>query len=350
MTRVRSLRAAARVLRPSRGVPGWASRSARFRAFPGRSLPGRGVVFGALSVLLLAGGAAAEGQSIRWSTSARDAVAEAQRTRRPLMVYVLAGTRDRDNDVERDQRRSLADPRVVRLAQQFVPLRLSRSADRAILKDFHLPESANMVISFVAPDGSSLGEISAGGIARTESLIQKLVAVRKLYVTRVFDAEIRPVLEDAEAPADALRRALALARELRVEAADKPLVALLERPRLEPALRTLTLETLAGLSTRPAVSKLLELSAAGDAAATEALGKCTPVGAELLVAELKADAQPFNYPLYRAIARICGLRDVKPERFFESAQERYRQQEIDELRARVAAAAARWRSENDPAR
>ena len=51
---------------------------------------------------------------IPWRTEPQDAVREAKANKRPLMVYVLSSSRDRDDDIERDQRRRrIADRRAV---------------------------------------------------------------------------------------------------------------------------------------------------------------------------------------------------------------------------------------------
>ncbi len=112
-----------------------------------------------LVLLLTAPLTLAQCDEIPWRTDPRQAVSEAQRTLRPIMVYVLAGSEDRDNNLQNAPRWALADPRVVPLAQRFIPLRLSRSADRDVLRDFGLSETANMMMSFVTPDGKHLGDL-----------------------------------------------------------------------------------------------------------------------------------------------------------------------------------------------
>lgn len=299
-----------------------------------------------LGLLLVTPGIALAQQGITWRTDPQPAVREAKATKRPLMVYVLAATRDRDDDVERGQRRALQDPRVLRLSRRFVPLRLSRSQHRDVLADFGLPQHANMMISFVSPDGKQLGQIGAGGVAQADSLVQKMVRVFEVYQKQLFDEEVRPTLKDQKAkPAD-VQRALALTREFRLTVADQAVVELLERPRLSAVLRKDAYRTLATLSTKVAVDKLLDLAWDGDADATDALSQCTPAGAELMLPDMQADAEYFPYPLYKAVTKICQIRKTKPERFFENASERLKQEEVERVQKLVRAAAQRWRSEN----
>ncbi len=250
----------------------------------------------ALFVVLAATGLTLAQQQINWLRDPRQAVQQAQSNRRPIMVYVLAGTRDRDDDIERDQRRSLSDPRILRLAREFVPLRLSRSMHRDILEEFGLPQSANMMMSFMSNDGHVLDTISAMGVAQVDSLAQKLVGAFKSHLQRLFDSEVQPVLTDENAKPNDLRLALRMVIEFRMQPAEGATIALLERPRLNSAVRKLAYDALAALSTKTAVDKLLDLAWDGDQLATKALSDCTPMGAEFMLEVLKPDAEFFPLP------------------------------------------------------
>jgi len=262
------------------------------------------------------------------------------------MVYVLAGSEDRDNNLQNAQRRALADPRVVRLAQRFIPLRLSRSADRDVLGDFGLPETANMMMSFVTPDGKHLGDLSGGGISQASSLAAKLLLVYRTYTQQMFEKDLKPKLEDPETRPEELKRTLGIIVEFGIGPADATIAKLLER-RLDAALHDAACNALAALSTKTAIQTLLELSRGGDARATRALESCTPVGAELLLEELKPDAEPFDYVVYKAITKACGIRNVWPERRFERARPREKEQEVERVSGLVREAAARWKEANE---
>jgi hypothetical protein len=280
---------------------------------------------------------------IPWRTDPQQAVREAQASKRPLMVYVLASTKDRDNDVEREQKQALSSPRVLRLAQRFVPLRLSRSMHRDLLKGFGLPESANMMMSFVTPNGEVLGTLGAGGVAQVDSLAQKLAGAFDVYTKQLLDTEVKPKLANPEAKPAELKQALGLVQEFSIAAADEELIKLLERPRLDSSVRVMVCDTLAGLSTKTAINNLLELYRGGDASAAKALEKCTPAGAELLLSELNAEAEPFDYSLYKAVTQSCGIRNIKPARFFEKGSAKLKEQELDRIRKLVHDAAQRWK-------
>lgn len=288
----------------------------------------------------------AQQRQIQWRTDPRQAVSEAQRAKLPLMVYVLGSTSDRDDRLERGQRRALADPRVLQAAQRFIPLRLSRSANRDVLGDFHLPESANMMMSFVAPDGSKLGDLGANGVAEAEALYRKLELTFEEYRNRMYRAELQPVLQNEAATPAELRAAIATILQFEITFADRDLLAMLEREGLDAAVRSEVLSALGALSTRPAMVKLIELAKAGEAGALTALERSNPLAAEMMLPDLQNPAT-FQYGMYRAVTRIVKLPQPKPERFFENANERVRAQELDRLNQAVERAVQRWRSEHD---
>jgi hypothetical protein len=47
--------------------------------------------------------------------------------------------------------------------------------------------------------------------------------------------------------------------------------------------------------------------------------------------------------VYHAVTRICRLRNVKPDRFWEGRNQYVKRKEIDRVRSLVSAAAERWR-------
>lgn len=287
--------------------------------------------------------ALAQQTPIRWFDQPRPAVAEAQRSVRPLIVYVLAGTKDRDNDIERDHRAALNSPEVLRVAQYFVPLRLSRSAHRDVLADFGLRESSNMEMSFVAPNGEILGRAGVTTISRPEALAKQLAQAFAAFRDKLYEADIKPVLTKADAKPAELKLALERVANMRLTMAEADVLALLQRENLIPAVRQDVLETLAVLSTPEAIKALLQLPA-DDRQVTRALAKTTPVGAEHMLEGLRADAPQFDYALYETIAKVSNLPSPKPARYFENAELRMKEEEVERLRNHVRRAAERWKA------
>lgn len=281
--------------------------------------------------------------AIQWQTDPQQAVSQAERANLPLMVYVLGASSDRDNKIEREQRRALADERVVQLAQSFVPLRLSRSQHADVLADFGLDRTASMMMSFVTPKGERLGTLPADGVARADVLARKLVEVYLAYGRKLYTSEIKPVLENPGSKPNDLKTALRAVNEFHITAADQAVIALLERPKLSAELKKLACDALAGLSTKAAVEKLVESMRQGDKNAGRALENCTPEGADLLLAQLKADDANFDYPLYKIIAKICGHANTRPAKFFEGSDVKARTQELERLRQTVQEAVRQWR-------
>ncbi|MBP7744497.1 MAG: hypothetical protein KA383_00080 [Phycisphaerae bacterium] len=303
-----------------------------------------------LTLWLGMGVAAAQESVIQWMTEPQPAIAEARRSYRPLMVYVLASSKDRDDKLENEQRRALSDPRVLALCQRFVPLKLSRSQHRDILKDFGLPESANMMMSFVTPDGEKLGDLGASGVAQAGSLASKLRLVLQLYGKKLYETDVKPVLQNPDAKPAELKRALQMVAAFEMSAAEPGVLELVARPKLDAATLGLACDALAQFSSEKAVNALLDLARAGNKPAEKALEQCNPAGAAIMVAGLQTEGQPFDYVAYRAAARICGIKNTKPERYFETAKPQLRQQEIERVTKLVQEAAQRWKGTQDDAR
>lgn len=282
---------------------------------------------------------------IGWTRRPREAVTESRRTLKPLMVWVLAATRDRDDDIERGQRNAMKDPRVLHLSRLYVPLRLSRSQHRDILEEFGLPQHANMMMSFVTPKGKVLDTLSAGGVAQADSLASKMARVFEAYRKELYNDEVREALTSEDAKPGEIRRALKIVREFRVTQADADLIQIIEeRDRMEPALHRQVYETLAILSTKKGVEALIKRGWEGDSLAAAVLEECTPVGAEYMLDELKADAEYFPYPIYEAVAKACKIRDTKPERWWERADLRLKKEEVERVKTLTKQAASKWRA------
>lgn len=303
-----------------------------------------------IAVVLLCGtavGLAQSSQGIKWQTDPQQAVAMARQTRLPLLFYVLAGSRDRDDRIESAQRRALSDPRVLMLSQRFITVRLSRSRHRDMLESVYLRQSSNMEMSFVTPDGKRLDSLGASGVANADSLAQKMALVFNFYRQQLFDQELRPVLEKKDAePAD-LQQALGVIRDFTIVGADNAVGALLERKGLDPKTLGLCYDVLAHLSTKISLQKLLDLSFAGDTKATKALTQCTPAAAELMLDQLLTENGLVRLDIYRAVAKICRIKSIKSDKWWNNAKPRLFDQEIDRVTKLVRETSARWKQLNE---
>ncbi len=301
------------------------------------------------SVLAAALAAHAQG-TVQWQTDPRTAIAQAKATGKPLMVYVRASSSERsgDDDVDRDHQRSFRDQRVLRIAASFIPLRLSASRDRAILGEFGLSQSASMEMAFVSPDGESLGPtLSAGGIGQPESLAKRLRQALDAYGTKIYQKELKPIIEDKDAKTDALRDALNRVAELGVRAADRDVIAVLERETLAPPVRNAALAALAALSTPASAKHLLKLAREDDATALKQLEKLTPIGAEPLLDEITDKDGNVDFVAYNAVARSCRVAAPKPKKFFENAAPAVAAKEVERVVGLARTAIQNWKRDNE---
>lgn len=296
----------------------------------------------ATALLSLPSATALQNPTIPWSQQVEQSVARAQEEKRPLMFWVLSGSRNRDDRIERDQKRAFADPLVRELAGRFVPVRLSRSRYRDLLEKWRLSPRTNLEIVFVTPEGERIDTLAPGGVADPEIFARKMTLVFRHYRGQVFAREIKPQLEDEETPEKALRAALQRIEEFLILSADKGVIDLLERRALGAETRKQAYDTLAALSTPACVEFLLGLAVADERAAA-ALQHCTPDAAERMLDRLGGDDPELHLVVYQAVTRICKLRDVKRDRFWQGRIASLKRDEIERVRRLVAAAAQRWR-------
>ncbi|MFH1748690.1 MAG: hypothetical protein ABIG44_16775 [Planctomycetota bacterium] len=303
-----------------------------------------------ITVMLLAGSALAQAQSsqgIKWQTDPQQAIALSQQTKLPILFYVLAGSGDRDNDIERAQRQALSDPRVLMLSQRFIPVRLSRSKHRDLLEGFYLRKHSNMEMSFVTPDGKQLGNLSTGGVANADSLSQKMALVFNTYRQQLFEQELKPIVDKADASPAELRQVLGVIQNFTIVGADGSLCNLVKRKGLDKQTLNLCYEVLAHLSTKTSVQKLLELSFDGDIKATQALTKCTPAAAETMLDQLVTEDGLVRLDIYKACAKICQIKSVKSDKWWNNAKPQLFDKEINRVTEIVRETSARWKILNE---
>jgi len=291
--------------------------------------------------------AQAQARGIQWRTDVPAAIQSAQQTRLPLMFWILGRNEDRDNNLENEQKRAFADPLVLRRAQRFITARLSRSVHRDILEQLGVSPSTTLEVAFVTPEGKLIDKLSASGVARPQSLAEKMRLVFNVYRQQLFTGQLQPLLEKPEASFEEVRDALETIRNLNITAADGVLIRLLERPGLDKRLLQPCLETLASLSTKAAVDKLVELTDKGNLQAGAALGQCTPAGAEHMLSHLVDKEGGVRLEVYDALVKVCDIKSRKVPRWWERAEPTQRQKEVDRVSELVRQAASAWKEEND---
>ncbi len=289
-----------------------------------------------------AAAAAQEQATIAWSRDVKQAVALARQTRRPLMFWVLGRSGSRDHRTERDQKRAFRDPLVFALSKRFVPARLSRSRYREQLEEWDLSPRLNMDIVFVTPEGKRIDVLSSQGARDPQVLARKMSLVFHAYRSDLFERELKPKFDDEKTPEQELRAALRLVRELVILPASSTVVKLLERPKHSAALRAELYDTLAVLSTQTTVTALLD-EAASDPRAAQALRRCVPSAVPVLLEALGSENQTLHLAVYHAVTRICHIRDVRPDRFWNGRIASLKRKEIERVRTLASQYARRWK-------
>lgn len=280
---------------------------------------------------------------LKWRLDVEQAVAEAQHTRRPLMFWVVGRSADRNEKTERDQKAVFRDPAIAQAAQRFIAVQLSRSRYRDLVEKWDLPPRTNLEVVFTTPEGDRFANLAPSGVAQAASFRQKMVLAFNDYRQQLFQKEVLPRLTDESASAADLNTALGLIREFEIRAADDALLRLLKREDLDDRTRKAALGALAASSSGNAVRALFDAALAGDADALSALESCTPVGAEHIVDKIGREDEAAHLLAYNACARICNIRNPKPERFWDGPNERVKQEEIENIKRQVERAARDWR-------
>lgn len=286
-------------------------------------------------------------EPIQWMLDFEQAVQAAQRTHRPLMGYVLRSSSNRDEDLERDQKRAFNDPRVQQLAKRYVPVKMSMSQQREILRKWGLREDANLYIVFATPTGDLIDTLSPSGVAVVDSMLQKMSRCYQIYRKQVYDKELKERLESESTSPAELLKALAVVQQMNLAEADAAVVALLDRKNLDKKVATEVYDTLGRLSTRAAVGKLMTLAREDDSAAAKALAQCNPGAAEFLAASLASTDERERVTAYLAIAKICKIKDAKQERFFSGKNARVIEEEVQRVKKIAERTAARWKEQNE---
>jgi hypothetical protein len=289
---------------------------------------------------------AQSGTGIDWQRDVQGAIELARKTDRPLMIYIVGSSDDRPEDAEKAQRRSFRDPTVLKQSKRFIPVRLAVSQHKDLLQGWQM-SGANLDIVFVRPDGSKIDQISPVGAGQPSSFVQKMGLVFNEYRNELFAKNIKPVLENPNAAPKDLKGALDRISDFSILGADTALVALLERPTLELNIKNQVYKVLAELSTPAAVEALMKATAAGDQNASKALADCTPAAAEVIAADLGSQDAARHLLAYKTVTKICRIKNVKPDRFWDGTNQRVKDEEIERVRKEVSRIAARWKEQNE---
>jgi hypothetical protein len=296
-----------------------------------------------------------EPSALTWSRNVPAVIATAKETRRPILMLVEGTQTSRrrqhlysHNDIEQREN-ALSDPRVAYAARLSVPVVVSRTdgAYAGMFVELGVALHTPYRILVISPEGAKLGDFLIA--PNPADLARDLARTFRAYRRELFETELKAKLDDATLPAGELRAVVELIRDFCTEEAEKSLIAVLKRPQLDPAVRQVGYEALAGISTRGAVEFLIDRAAEPDKAAaravTAALARCTPAGAEHLLKTLEEpDERERFLAAYHAAVKICEISKLKPDRFWQRDNVKAQAEEISRIKALVTQRAQEWRA------
>jgi hypothetical protein len=289
-----------------------------------------------LSIVLVAEAAGQAG--LDWPTNLEPVVAQARKENRPLLIWATRSTRDNDYDSDRADRRyaaqkkALQDPEVIAAARPFLTCRMDvvRYRDEAQKLGVH----AFQIVTAM-PDGEKLREISTGEAKEAAAIAVSLREAYSDFGARLYPKEAQPALTDAKTAPQKTRDALQFVARFRVSAADKDVIGLLDRPKLDASVHQSALRTLAALSTDPSVEALFE-AAKKDRKAEPILAECDKSAAAVLLEHLESRDAGEQRIAYVALVKLFKIPDVKGESFWETAPQELRDREAARVRDRIS--------------
>ncbi len=292
--------------------------------------------------------ALAQTGALNWRRDLQQAIADAQRTRMPLMFWITGGSSgDREEDIEQDQRKTFRDPAVAATARKYIAVQISRSANKDLLEKWQLPPRTTFEVVFTTPAGEVIDRLAPSGVGHPDSFRQKMNLVYTRYRGDLFRQEVQPKLTgDAAAPAE-VDAALKLISDFRIREADATLIELAAREGIDAGLRQKLLGALADLSTPSAGKALYAAAAAGDQDASDALVRCDPPVAEQLLEKLDSEDPAERVFVYNVVTRICKVKSPKPDRFWEGTNEKIKSDEMTRVKKAVEKAARDWSRKNE---
>lgn len=275
---------------------------------------------------------------LTWSRDVRASVALAQATDRPIMILIGSSPLTYEQLYQHGRRgpaiNPFADPRVIDAARPFVALQVPQGhgTARDLLGD-RIPARVDRVLVLLTPQGDALGQYGITGAP--ESLATELRLASRAYGRMLFDEKLKRVLKDEQASEQALRRTVDKVREFEIVEADDAVIAVAERAELGSAMRKQVYGTLGYLSTQAAVDYLIDRAVQGDKAeaslAALALQSLRLSSTAPLVQILEKSGPRERVVAYRTLVRLLQVPKPRPDRFWESADERSVEQEVERI-------------------
>lgn len=190
------------------------------------------------AALMLLPDSALAARTIDWDTRASTALAKARRSDQPIMFWCFGRRRDRNQELEDDQVRAFTDERVLELSERFVNCRMNVDAEVDFLESIEMQPGPhlNQTVFFTDPNGVQLSTLNARQVAQPAVLARAMEQARDTYHDRVL-ARLMPVFENENATSEQLGAVVKTVADMGIEKAEAPVIALLEREKLDEGLR-----------------------------------------------------------------------------------------------------------------
>ena len=299
-----------------------------------------------LLCLAVSGAALAQENMVHFRIDVEAAIAEAKKKDMPLMFYVTRSADSRDQDLERDQKRSFRDERVFELSKRFICVQMSHSQYKdQIAKWGFGGTSAQLYVVYAMPDGTKIDTQSPLGVASAQGFAQKMAKVYDFYRNSVYEKEIKAKISE-KSPVGDIKTGLEKVKALTILSADKDVAKLLQKEDLDEKTRGLVYDVLAVLSTKASVEALVGEVKSSDDKAAKALQDVTPGAAAFLLPLLDKEG-PARIAAYSAVVKVCKIKNPKPAKFWDGKNERPKAEEIERVKKAADGVIKRWKEQYD---
>lgn len=292
-------------------------------------------------------------QPIQWINEPRTVSNLAQRTLKPILVYIPGDSESRSSDMDRQQQRALRDPVVIAvIRERFIPHRMQQTTrTMPMMQALGMPTQYGMYLVALPPgalnapaEHTKIALIDPMSMTNPDSLLRALTSAYRDYGESLYTSDIK-ALFDSEEPTDRnIDRALTIINQFIIESADQNVIDLLDRYEDNKRMRREVLATMSTLSTQKTTEKLLELAKTGDRDAQKALGSVTADVAErVLLPKIRSEDAAERFAAYKALTDVFGIKPVKSEKWWENIREIQRDKEIQRVTNIVKSNAEQWR-------
>lgn len=290
-----------------------------------------------------------EGAALRWGVDLEQAIEQAKKSNRPLMLWVIRSSDRKENsgeNMERDQKRAFSDARVVELSKRFVLSKISASRYRDQLSKWHVREGASFDVLFVNPAGDLISDLDPSGATKPDTLALKMSEAFRAWRDKLYAEKLKPAIEGEKGSPKDQKAALETIEDLTILSADSALITLIEKEGVDESVQSKAIDVLGKLSTKPGAVALLKRAAA-DTRAEKALHACQPNVAEELLEGIGGEDSAKHWLCYSALCKICKIQNAKPEKFWSGKNQKIKDDEIKRVKELATKAAVKWRERNE---